>query len=110
VASEGGFNLRHHVGACAMTRPCLAAIGLLLGGVALVAGCGRTGPPAPAGTPPTVIGPGAVLLRTPDSFGHASSEMSVAFSPDGGTLAVGVGSREAVVLWDTSPARSLAAR
>jgi hypothetical protein len=93
-----------------MTRPFLAAIGLLLGGVVLVAGCGRTAPPAPAGPPPTVIGPGAVLLRIPDPFGHMSSEMSVAFSPDGGTPAIGVGSREAVVLWDTSSARSVAAR
>jgi WD40 repeat protein len=36
-----------------------------------------------------VIGPKAVLLPTPDSVGHTSFEMSVAFSPDGRTVAAG---------------------
>ncbi len=68
-----------------MIRPSLALIGLLLGGVIFSAGCGGTGHSAPTDPPPTVIGPKAVLLRTPESF----SRISVAFSPDGRTVAAG---------------------
>ena len=68
-----------------MRRPSVAAIGLLLGATILNVGCGRIGRPASADPPPTVIVPRAVLLRTTDSFGR----ISVAFSPDGRTVAEG---------------------
>jgi hypothetical protein len=72
-----------------MRRPSVALIGLLLGGAFLIAGCGRIGRPASTDPPPAVSGPEAVLLRTPDFFGHVSFERSVAFSSGGRTVAAG---------------------
>jgi WD40 repeat protein len=66
-----------------MRRQSAAVIGLLLGGAVLGAVCGRGGRPASTDPPHAVIGPRAVLLRTPESFGR----ISVAFSPDGRTVA-----------------------
>jgi WD40 repeat protein len=72
-----------------MARPSVAVIGLLLGGASVIAVSGLGGRPRSADPPPAAIGPKAVLLRTPDSFGHTAFEMSVAFSPDGRTVAAG---------------------
>jgi WD40 repeat protein len=68
-----------------MARPAVAAIGLLLSGATLCVVALWNGRTASTGPPPVVIGPKAVLLRTPDSFGHTA----VAFSPDGRTVAAG---------------------
>jgi WD40 repeat protein len=47
-------------------------------------------PPAPSPGPlPVARGPRSILLRTPHCSGNTSFEISVAFSPDGGTVAVG---------------------
>ena len=48
----------------------------------------QTSPPS-ADPPPAVIGPKAILLRTPHSLGYTSFEVSVDFSPDGRTVAAG---------------------
>lgn len=50
-------------------------------GFALNAGCGRQA------APPTVVGPKTVLFRTPQSSGRTSFQTSVAFAPDGATVA-----------------------
>jgi WD40 repeat protein len=68
-----------------MARPAVAVIGLLLSGATLCVVALWNGRTASTGPPPVVIGPKAVLLRTPDSFGHTA----VAFSPDGRTVAAG---------------------
>ena len=68
-----------------MARPAVAAIGLLLSGATLCVVALWNGRTASTGPPPVVIGPKAVLLRTPDSFGLTA----VAFSPDGRTVAAG---------------------
>ena len=68
-----------------MARPAVAAISLLLSGATLCVVALWNGRTASTGPPPVVIGPKAVLLRTPDSFGHTA----VAFSPDGRTVAAG---------------------
>jgi WD40 repeat protein len=68
-----------------MARPRVAVIGLLLSGATLCVAALWNGRAVSTGPPPVVIGPKAVLLRTPDSFGHTV----VAFSPDGRTVAAG---------------------
>lgn len=67
-----------------MARPSVAA-GVLLGSASLIAVSGLGGHPKSTDPPPAVIGPRAVFLRTPDSY----SRISVAFSPDGRTVAAG---------------------
>ena len=67
----------------------LAFIGVLASVPCLAIGCGWTPGPGSAGAPPIVIAPSAVLLRTPNLVGHNCFEVSVAFSPDGRTVAAG---------------------
>jgi WD40 repeat protein len=68
-----------------MARHSVAVIGLLMSSATLSAFGLWNGRTASTGPPPVVIGAKAVLLRTPDSFG----QKSVAFSPDGRTVAAG---------------------
>lgn len=72
-----------------MNRLYIVVYLLGVGETILGTGCGGTGRPSQPGPPPMLIGPEAVLLRTPDSVGHTSFEVSVAFSPDGKTVAAG---------------------
>lgn len=72
-----------------MERLHVAVILLCVGGASLQSGCGGAGRPSQPGPPPMLIGPEAVLLHTPDSIGHTTFEASVAFSPDGRTVAAG---------------------
>ena len=72
-----------------MPRRLLAVIAVLLGEALLFVGWGYSGHLGWTDPPPAVICPKTVLLRTPDSSGYGSLEMSVAFSSDGLTVAAG---------------------
>lgn len=73
----------------AMKRRRAALFLLCVGGASLIPGCGSAELSAPSGPPPAIIGPHTTLLRTPDPIGNTSFEMSVAFSPDGKSVAAG---------------------
>lgn len=66
-------------------RALAALMGLLLVAAIVWAGVGRGRGVSPTGPPPEVIGPGVLLQSTADSY----DRVSVAFSPDGRTVAVG---------------------
>ena len=72
-----------------MMRNRFVFIGRMAGVLMLVAGCGGEIGPASTGPPPALIAPTSVLLRTPKSTDYNSFEVTVAFSPDGSTVAAG---------------------
>ncbi len=84
----------------------IAWAGLDWGGRTVPAG--PIAPTGPSGPPPEEIGPKAVLLQTPEAIWNTAFEVSVAFSPDGRTVAIGrLGDRPAEGKGDDGPPGSV---